>query len=43
MLRSLLVELHEAVEKQTGDAARAIDSGIWRMLQQFEAARAPRR
>ena len=43
VLRHLLVELHVAVEARTGDAARAIDSRIWRLLKQFEAARAPRR
>ncbi len=42
-LRSLLVDLHVAVEDQPGDTARAIDSRIWRTLKQFEAARAPRR
>ena len=42
-LRGLLVELHVAVENQSGDAARALDSRIWRMLKEFEAARAPRR
>ena len=42
-LRGLLVELHQAVEEQTGAAARVIDSHIWRLLKQFEAARAPRR
>ena len=43
MLRGLLVELHEAVEGQTDDSASAVCSQIWRMLKQFEAARAPRR
>ena len=42
-LRALLVELHAQVEGQSDDAARAIDSRIWRMLKDFEAARAPRR
>ena len=42
-LRGLLVELHMAVEDQGGDKARAIASRIWRMLKDFEAARAPRR
>jgi hypothetical protein len=42
-LRAQLVELHVAIEKQTGDDARAIDRRIWRMLKDFEAARAPRR
>ena len=43
VLRGLLVELHEAVELQAGDKARAIDSRIWRMLKRFEDVRAPRR
>lgn len=42
-LRSLLVDLHVAVENQSGAPARTIDSRIWRMLKDFEAARAPRR
>ena len=42
-LRSLLVELHVAVEDQPGENARAAGSRIWRMLRDFEAARAPRR
>jgi hypothetical protein len=42
-LRARLVELHFAIEKQIGGDARAIDRRIWRMLKDFEAARAPRR
>lgn len=42
-LRALLVELHAYAEKQPGDNARAICSRIWRMLAEFEVARAPRR
>ena len=42
-LRGLLVALHVHVESQSGDAARAIDGRIWRMLRDFEVARAPRR
>ena len=42
-LRALLVELHVNAEGQPGDHARAICSRIWRMLADFEAARAPRR
>jgi hypothetical protein len=42
-LRGLLVDLHVAVEEQQGDKARAVDGRIWRMLKEFEAARAPRR
>ena len=42
-LRTVLVQLHEHVEQIDSPAARAIDSRIWRMLQAFEAERAPRR
>jgi hypothetical protein len=42
-LRATLVDLHAAVEDQPGEPARAIDHRIWRMLRDFEVARAPRR
>jgi hypothetical protein len=42
-LRSLLVHLHEVVEGQDNEASRGICFRIWRMLTDFEAARAPRR
>jgi hypothetical protein len=42
-LRGLLVDLHVHVEDLPGAPARTIESRIWRLLQQFEIARAPRR
>lgn len=41
-LRLLLVELHEWLEAQETDGARALDREIWRALRDFEMARAPR-
>lgn len=42
-LRSLLVDLHAAVEADTGNVAKEVDRRIWRMLKDFEAHRAPQR
>ena len=42
-LRGLLVDLHVHVEATDGAAARTTESRIWRMLNDFEIARAPRR
>lgn len=42
-LRNLIIELHAHVETLEGCAARNIDQRIWRLLKDFEAARAPRR
>lgn len=42
-LRGLLVDLHVHVEKTDDAAARTTESRIWRMLNDFEIARAPRR
>lgn len=41
-LRLLLVELHEWLEAQETDGARALDREIWQALRDFEMARAPR-
>lgn len=41
-LRTLLVALHAHVEEQSGEAAKAIDARIWTLLEETEAARAPR-
>lgn len=41
-LRSLLVDLHAHVETQPGAAAAALDARIWTLLEETEAARAPR-
>ena len=41
-LRLLLVELHEWLETQDTERARALDREIWRALRDFEMARAPR-
>lgn len=41
-LRALLCELHAHLETQTGASARALAQCIWRLLDQLEAARAPR-
>ena len=42
-LRGLLVDLHVRAEDQDSPAARTTESRIWRMLNDFEIARAPRR
>ena len=42
-LRGLLVELHSHADDLPGAAPAAIASRIWRMLRDFETARAPRR
>jgi hypothetical protein len=42
-LRAVLVELHTAVEETLSETTRNMGGRIWRMLKQFEAARAPRR
>jgi len=40
-LRTLLVELHEAVETMEGEGARAVDARIWQILRETVTRRAP--